>query len=416
VAPPTDFEIIQQLLVDSVSNIDFISDDSLYSFILHGKILARPPACVNGIEVSSFCMKITFVKNEKMPYEYTTIKNQRIEKKTIHRKEIDKEVVVQRKLYDSFISAPFVPRVIAASIFMNDEFIDMFTSLLDTEKSDVVFDRNASRVVTFILEHLRHTPCDVHIFLMEYIDEKTYATLDECSLRQGGKFDTTICESGYQHMAANLVCAAGVECILYDAHNRNGLFNPTKKKVVLLDFADSYDLSVNDDIKKMKQMFSGMVSRMDSESIGHLCLFFNVKHKDELLAAFHANLRFTDFRRQEAAAIDIRHIHHSLMMVAFIDFMMNNPKSRCRYAMESVYGNVGFSNFSNFIERFNLVLPSSMYDTKLTKVAGFIMDIISPSVRELSALSGCLMMGGRRKKKSKCKRKRKRNRKTRKYY
>ena len=419
VAPPTDFEIIQQLLVDSVSNIDFISDDSLYSFILHGKILARPPACVNGIEVSSFCMKITFVKNEKMPYEYTTIKNQRIEKKTIHRKEIDKEVVVQRKLYDSFISAPFVPRVIAASIFMNDEFIDMFTSLLDTEKSDVVFDRNASRVVTFILDHLRHTPCDVHIFLMEYIDEKTYATLDECSLRQGGKFDTTICNSGYQHMAANLVCAAGVECILYDAHNRNGLFNPTKKKVVLLDFADSYDLSVNDDIKKMKQMFSGMVSRMvsrmDSESIGHLCLFFNVTREDQLLAAFHANLRFTDFRTQEAAAIDIRHIHHSLMMVAFIDFMMNNPKSRCRYAMESVYGNVGFSNFSNFIERFNLVLQTSMYDAELTKVAHFIMDIVNPSGKKES-VSKCLMMGGRRKKKSKCKRKRKRNRKTRKCY
>jgi hypothetical protein len=366
-------------------------------------------------------MKITFVKNEKMPnnysYSYTTIKNQQeIEKKTIHRKALDKEVVVQRKLYDSFISAPFVPRVIAASIFLSDEFIDMFTRLLNTKKRGVVFDINARSVVTFILDHLRRTPCDVHIFLMEYIDEKTYATLDECSLLPGGKFNTTICESGYQHMAANLVCAAGVECILYDAHNRNGLFSRSKKKVMLLDFADSYDLSVNDDIKKMKQMFNDMVLHMDSESIMRLCSFFNVKREDKLLDAFDANLRFTDFRTQEAAAIDIRHIHHSLMMVAFIDFMMNNPKSRCRYAMESVYGNVGFSNFSNFIERFNLVLPSSMYDTKLTKVAGFIMDIISPSVRELSALSGCLMMGGRRKKKSKCKRKRKRNRKTRKYY
>jgi hypothetical protein len=419
VAPPTDFEIIQQLLLRSVSHIDFISDDSLYSFILHGKILARPPACVNGIEVSSFCMKITFMKNEKMPneYKYTTIKNQRIEKKTIHRKAIDKEVVVQRKLYDSFRSAPFVPRVIAASIFMKDEFIDMFTSLLDTKTSGVVFDRNASIVVTFILEHLRHTPCDVHIFLMEYIDEKTYATLDECSLRPGGKFDTTICESGYQHMAANLVCAAGVECILYDAHNRNGLFNRSKKKVMLLDFADSYDLSVNDDIKKMKQMFSDMVLHNDSESIGHLCSFFNVEDQGELLDAFDANLRFTDFRTQEAAAIDIRDIHHSLIMVAFIDFMMNNPKSRCRYAMESVYGNVGFSNFSNFIKSFNLVLQTSMYDTKLTKVAGFIMDIVNPSGKKES-VSKCLMMGGRRKKKSKCKRKRNRKckRKTRKCY
>ena len=111
------------------------------------------------------------------------------------------------------------------------------------------------------------------------------------------------------------------------------------------------------------------------------------------------------------------------MMVAFIDFMMNNPKSRCRYAMESVYGNVGFSNFSNFIETFNLVLPASVnvYDTKLTKVAGFIMDIINPRrVKEESEGTKCLMQGGRRKKKSKCKRKCKRkhnrNRKTRKYY
>ena len=426
VAPPTDFEIIQQLLLYSVSDIDFISDDSLYSFILHGKILA--PACVNGIEVSSFCMKITFVKNEKMPnnysYSYTTIKNQQeIEKKTIHRKALDKEVVVQRKLYDSFISAPFVPRVIAASIFLSDEFIDMFTRLLNTKKRGVVFDINARSVVTFILDHLQHTPCDVHIFLMEYIDEKTYATLDECSLLPGGKFNTTICESGYQHMAANLVCAAGVECILYDAHNRNGLFSRSKKKVMLLDFADSYDLSVNDDIKKMKQMFSDMVSRMvshmDSKSITRLCSFFNVEDQGELLAAFDANLRFTDFRTQEAATIDILDIHHSLMMVAFIDFMMNNPKARCRYAMESVYGNVGFSNFSNFIERFNLVLPPSVsvYDKNLTKVAGFIMDIVNPRrVKEESEGHKCLMQGGRRKKKSKCKRKCKRNRKTRKYY
>ena len=106
------------------------------------------------------------------------------------------------------------------------------------------------------------------------------------------------------------------------------------------------------------------------------------------------------------------------MMVAFIDFMMNNPKARCRYAMESVYGNVGFSNFSNFIERFNLVLPASVsvYDTKLTKVARFIMDIVNPRVKKESEGNKCLMQGGRCKKKSKCKRKRKRNRKTRKYY
>jgi hypothetical protein len=250
---------------------------------------------------------------------------------------------------------------------------------------------------------------------MEYIDEKTYATLDKCSLRPDGKFDTTICNSGYQHMAANLVCAAGVECILYDAHNRNGLFNPTKKKVVLLDFADSYDLSIDHDIKKMKQMFNSMVSRMDSESVTHLCSFFNVKHKGELLDAFCKNLRFTDFRTQEAAAIDIRDIHHSLIMVAFIDFMMNNPKSRCRYAMESVYGNVGFSNFSNFIKSFNLVLQTSMYDAELTKVAHFIMDIVNPSGKKES-VSKCLMMGGRRKKKSKRKCKRKCKRKTRKCY
>lgn len=419
-ADVTDFDIIERQL-KSVSNIDFISDDSVYSFILRAKIFARHPACVKGVDVSSFCMKITFV-NKKPPndYSYTTIKNHKIEKKAIHRKSIDKEVDTQRKLYDSFTSAPFVPRVIAASIFRNNEFIEMFTRLLDTETSGVAFDTNASHVVTFILEQLRRTTSDIHIFLMEYIDEKTYATLDECSFRSDGKFDTTICKIGYQHMAANLVCAAGVECILYDAHNRNGLFNRNKKKVVLLDFTDSYDLSVEHDIEKMIQIFSGMVSRIGSVSITHLCSFFNVEDQGELLDAFVANLRFTDFRTKSVATIDIRDIHHSLIMVAFIDFMMNNPKSRCRYSMESIYGNTGFNNFSNFIETFNPVLSVNKYDTELTKVAHFIMGIVSPPATEKSVKSQCLMMGGRRtkKRKRKCKRKCKckRNRKTRKCY
>ena len=403
--PPSDFEIIRNLL-GSVSTIDFISDDSLYSFILH--VTIRSPVCVSGVEVSSFCMKITFV-NEGRPneYEHTTTKGGDIYKKTIDKKAIDKEVDIQRELYDSF-SSPFVPRVFAASIFLKDEFIQLFDSLLQLA---VVFDKNARQHVSSIIKHVNEHPTwDVHIFLMEYMD-KSYDTLYNRSFESipdRSPFTPTKNQNEYQHMAANLVCVASVGFILYDAHNKNGLCDTRQQKVVLLDFGDAFDVRDQGDKEKLKNIFIKFVNEY-KYSIPYLCKFFNVPYQHDqhdqslLLKAFVDNLTFTDFRTKVPNITDI---HHTLMMVAFVDFMIHFTIGvwliRCRYVMESIYKRDGFVDFLTFLTTFTPVLSSRVYNTELTKVAGFITGITgndNPVPRKQP--KSCSIMGGKRKNKSK---------------
>ena len=408
--PSPDFETINNLL-GSASTIDFISDDSLYSFILHVKI--RTPVCVSGVEVSSFCMKITFVNEGRLPvYEYNTMDDDPIEKTPINDKAIVKQVTIQSKLYKSFTLAPFVPRVFAASIFSNKDSITLFDSLLHSTRAVPVFDKKSRYVVSSIVDHVKeHPTLRVDVFLMEYMDNQ-YATLDTCSFKRDGGYDTEICKTGYQHMAANLACAAGVGFILYDAHNSNGLFNRKANKVALIDVGDAFDVSDDGDIKKMKDKFDELVSRDKGYLIPNLCNFFSVTDKSKLLQAFGANLTCTDFRTK---ITDMNmNIHHNLMMVAFVDFMMNYPKIRCRYTMESIYGKSGFKDFNTFLTTFTPILSGDAYDKELTDVAGFITGIINPQT--LEPKQQCSLQGGKRKKNSKRKNKSKRNiRKTKKY-
>ena len=418
--PPPDFETINNLL-GSASTINFISDDSLYSFILHVKI--RTPVCVSGVEVSSFCMKITFVNEGRLPvYKYNTMDDVPIEKTPINDEAIVKQFTIQSKLYKSFTLAPFVPRVFAASIFSNKDSITLFDSLLDSRRAVPVFDKKSHYVVSSIVDHVKkHPTLRVDVFLMEYMDNQ-YATLDTCSFKRDGGYDTEICKTGYQHMAANLACAAGVGFILYDAHNSNGLFNRKANKVVLIDVGDAFDVSDDGDIKKMKDKFNELVSGDKGDLIPHLCKFFSVTVnskpfsvtvKSELLQAFVANLTCTDFRTK----ITHMNIHHNLMMVAFVDFMMNYPKIRCRYTMESIYGKSGFTNFNTFLTTFTPILSGDAYHKELTDVAGFITGIINPQPpKKKEHPYPCVISGGKRKKNSKRKNKSKRNiRKTKKY-
>jgi hypothetical protein len=396
-------EIITRLLY-LASTIKFISDDSVYSFILQGKLDAT--YCVNGVEVSSFCIKITFVNNNReVQNEYKhigTIHSNDIYKKAINVSEIGKESIIQRELYDSF-RAPFVPRVFASSTFKSKDFTKLFEGLLSRKDKDKVFDANAMQLVTSILtEHVNENPMwDVNIFLMEYMDTP-YATLDRCSSKQGGGYDPANCQIGYQHMAANLACAAGVGIVLYDAHNNNGLFNSEENKVVLLDVGDAFNVNNVSDIDKMKEIFEKMIAPVNNELIPNLCTFFGVTKKSALVTAFVGNLKFTDFRKEGS----ISDIHHSLMMVAFVDFMIHangeykppGIRCRCRYTMESIYGNSSFKDFNTFLTKFRPTLTTGDYNNKLSAVARFITGIItSPGTIK----TRCAIQGGKRKNKSK---------------
>ena len=421
---PPDSEIITQLL-SSVSRINFISDDSRYSFILQGNIPKGSPAvCVDGVNVLTFCVKITFVSDEQNPesYEYYNHTRRLIYKNTMSVNEIKKEAAVQRKLYDSF-TAPFVPRVFGDGIFSNTYFTNLFDNLLKEPSIVIPKGSETFTVVSSIVELAKsHPKWGVNIFAMEYID-KPYATLYDRSFVSSTfgspEFKPMHINVGYQRMAANLACVAGVGVILYDSHNKNGLINREKTKVVLLDVCDSFDVTKNIDITKMKDIFVAMVSG-NKILIPDLCAFFGVEKSSELVHAFVTNLAFTDFRSEE---INIRDIHHSLMMVAFVDFMVHyqlsihTPGIRCRYAMESIYGENSFKTVDNvgtFLKTFTPNLTSHAYDAGLTAVAEFVRDIITPSPPPEPQPSSCAIQGGKRKNKNKSNRKNKSTRNNRK--
>ena len=412
-----DSEIILNLL-SLVSKINLISDNSRYSFILQGNIPKSPAVCIDGVNVSTFCMKITFVSDKQIPESYEYIHAHKlIYKNTISVNEIKKEAAIQRKLYDSF-TAPFVPRVFGDGIFSNTDFTNLFDKLLKEPSIIIPKGSETFTVVSSIVELAKSNPTwYVNIFAMEYIG-KPYATLSDRSFASSTfgspVFKPTHINVGYQRMAASLACVAGVGVILYDSHNNNGLINREKTKVVLLDVCDAFDVTKNSDMTKMKDIFVAMISGGNEHLISGLCAFFGVEKQSELKDKFVTNLAFTDFRK--SAEINIRDIHHSLMMVAFVDFMVHTQRSmhisgiRCRYVMESVYGENSFKTVDNvgtFLTTFTPNLTSHAYDEGLTAVARFIKDIITPSTSSAPPDSQCAIQGGKRKNKNKSKRKNK---------
>jgi len=392
-----------------VSKINLISDNSRYSFILQGTIPKSPAVCIDGVNVSTFCMKITFVSDKQIPESYEYIHAHKpIYKNTISVNEIKKEAAIQRKLYDSF-TAPFVPRVFGDGIFSNTHFTNLFDNLLKEPSIVIPNGSETFTVVSSIVELAKRNPTwDVNIFAMEYIG-KPYATLFDRSFESSTfgspVFKPTHINVGYQRMAASLACVAGVGVILYDSHNNNGLINQEKTKVVLLDVCDAFDVTKNSDMTKMKDIFMAMISGGNELLISGLCAFFGVEKQSELKDKFVTNLAFTDFRK--SAKINIRDIHHSLMMVAFVDFMvhtqrsMHTPGIRCRYVFKTV------NNVGTFLTTFTPNLTSHAYDEGLTAVARFIKDIITPSTSSAPPASQCAIQGGKRKNKNKSKRKNK---------
>jgi len=403
----------------SASRIEFVQDDSVYSFIFYGTVSA--PFCIDSVKFETFCMKISFVNKTTSVVTFThttTVEDEDVEKRVINEKVLEKEVTNQKKLYDSFVLSPFVPRVFAASVFTNKEFNDIISSLQQKQ----VFSANADKTMMSILRHLHaNKSWNVHIFLMEYMDEK-YKTLDERSFTMSlmgsetKTFDPTNIRTGYLHMAANIACAASsVGLILYDAHNRNGLSDSQGTDVRLIDVGDAFDLHNDDDTSKLQRMFNTMLSKISENSkelLPSLCSFFDVDEPSKLPERFYDNLRFSDFRTQ--VDVSIQDIHRTLIMIAFIDFMMNTPdrdsyssrhsNCRCRYTMEIIYGKNSFINFNSFIinTKCRPRLSVDDFNQNLNIVKQIIMGIIKPESKKLiKRRSTCSILGGKHKKKYK---------------
>lgn len=421
-ASPVRIPVIEQLLGTDTA-LEVISDNSTYSFVFYG--VKSTPGCftLNGMTFNQFCMKISLVGPVTAVYKYISVMTNKEDiKKYSTRDLIDKEVGIQRRLDAIRVKGgrPIVPYVIHDCYLSSSEFKNL-GCWKQSQQQDKVMRVVGS--INYQLTQQHHDDRPVHIFFMEYIDTRIYKTLAvripewARSIRNIVMRDDRK-KKAYQRMAANLAIMSGCKVISYDAQENNALVDINADDLRSIDFGNAFDLK--QDITKLIEIFQLMLRTIYQQKLGstqpnvtlqQLCDFFGVTYNSSDILKTATNL-VNQFKSEFDFAdvlVPIKNtpenIHHNLIMTAFIDFMMYGfgieefmiERCTCRFAMESVYGERSFEQFSNFLTNFR---PRSINDThreELGIIQGIIQGIITPPPAERTPGRGgisCALMGG----------------------
>jgi len=403
---------LHETLLDptTTTEIGFILYESSYSFVLYGKRARDACITINGISFTQFCMKITIVGPQKIDYEYTTVNRETISKFISTEEAIRKEVLLQIILDNEFRKnnkRPIVPYVIHECFLSSEEFSRLFSkgrfgTLLD----------NVRYIIRSIQDNLQDRSRRVHIFFMEYMDNTKYKTLEQRISEWDARWTPQIVRTdykkkAYQRMAANLACAAGCKVIPYDTYEPNVMLDAQANDVRLIDLGNTFDLQ--NDQTAIVGLFDEMLQKAGGggDSLGsfptldQLNAFFGVTSSDALSKAFKTCLTsFIDLRTE--TNLTVKNIHRNLIMLAFIDFMINRfglldmmaiSYCKSRFAMESVYGEGSFATFNGFLDNIN---PNDIqgYQQQLEVIQSIIQGIINTPPAQQTKASMCAMMGG----------------------
>jgi hypothetical protein len=405
---------LHETLLDptTTTELGFISYNSSYSFVLYGKRARDACIEVNGISFTQFCMKITIVGTQKQVYEYlpfAAASRQTISKFISTEEAIEKEVRLQTVLDNEFRKKnkrPIVPYVIDECLLSSEEFSRLFSE----ERFGSLRD-NVRFIINSIQENLQVPSRRVHIFFMEYMDNTKYKTLaqriSEWDARWVSQMVTTdYKKKAYQRMAANLACAAGCNVIPYDTYEPNVMLDYYADDVRLIDMGNTFDL--HSDQPAIVGLFDEMLKKTTGgDSLGsfptldQLNVFFGVTSSDALSEAFKTCLTsFIDLRTE--TNLTVENIHRNLIMLTFIDFMINRfglldmraiSYCKSRFAMESVYGEGSFATFDGFLNIFN-PYDIQKYQQQLEVIQSIIQGIINTPPAQQTKASMCAMMGG----------------------
>ena len=424
-----------KLVCDS-STFSFIFELTLkdkYSFIdpFRGQSGAR-----TGRDVSKYCAKISFVSKTQKKYVFGNI-----EKSTTLPSDATKEAYTQKRLFDTFACASFVPAVIAHSILTIQAFEEIFGTLLsgsDTFKS-----------FKWIKTWIESDPeIGVNVILMEMVDYKRTKPGDPIIHDDTTKFRmmnydvaSMRIEIASMRIASGLAISAGKGDVHYDCHKGNGMATLDGSQVYILDWGGTYYLKNEEDRTELIDLFielcdGGKVTRDEEEKrsmllqqaksshkpitekdilrtrfpcLEDICKFFNFdptgmttddvgiskeekqkQVKEILKVEFTKRINFVDFT---TTPIDIEKLHCTLMMIAFIDFMVHivnytMPVCQCRHIMTVVYaavvpvqirGESGifrvFDDFRTFLNIFNIA-NAPRDETRLNQIADFIRETV----------------------------------------
>jgi len=403
----------------TTTELGFISDNSSYSFVLYGKRARDVCITINAVSFTQFCMKITIVGPTKTTYEYTTVNKKGISKYISTEEAIRKEVRLQTLLDDNFRKnnkRPIVPYVIHECLLSSKQFSQLFSNA----RFGTLLD-NVRYIIQAIQDNLNEQSRKVHMFFMEYMDNTKYKTLEQRISEWDARWVSQMVtpdykKKAYQRMAANLACAAGCKVIPYDTYEPNVMLDAQANDVRLIDLGNTFDLQ-NDQTaivglfdKMLKKFTTGGDSIGSFPTLDQLNAFFGVRSVDDLSKSFKTYLRsFIDLRTE--SNLTVQNIHRNLIILAFIDFMINRfglldmraiSYCKCRYAMESVYGEGSFATFNEFLTNFNpnpnpnnnINNNIQRYQEQLEAIKGIIQGIIDPPPTQQTKASMCAMMGG----------------------
>lgn len=403
---------LHETLLDpmTTTEIGFISDTSSYSFVLYGQITTQD-ACieVNGISFRQFCMKITIKGPRKQVYDYKPFAASTISKFISTEKAIKKEVLLQTELDNKFRKSgkrPIVPYVIHDCFLSSDEFRQLFVEGRAETLSDNV--RHIIEAIQKIL--LQERSCRVHIFFMEYMDNRIYQTLAQRITGTGiSKWQSSDLrlKKAYHRMAAILACVTGLNIFPYDASEPNVMLDNKADDVRLIDLGNTFDFYNKEDGDEIVTLYYGYVKSVKPEVFpkDKLENFFIGEDKSKKTIA-DSTVDLLEIRPNELTVEDI---HKNLMTLAFVDFVKNGmimnelkpdesqvmATSYCksRFAMESVYG-VSFAKFELFLNSFTLS-QTDLEETYplLNNVKAFIIEIMN-NMPIPTQKRNCVILGG----------------------
>ena len=409
-----------EILISNVSQVKVVCDTSAHSFIFeltfppdsalklfdtYGLPLAESADTLAkftdgtpelGTPVSNFCAKISFVDDvysSKRMYKH-------VKKVTVSSAKANKEAYTQRMLFEEFAclstTAPFVPDVIAHAILTRPQFQAMFGRILSSTASNEIY--------KWIMDWCaREKTLMVDVILMEMMDFER--TAPASGVVRSKQFQTihSLSDAAYNQaaiiMSAEIAAVSGKGIKPYDFHANNGLaaLASTGLQVYLIDWGGLFLTNYQPDLDKVLEAFNMVCIHARSASatfmglsLKDLCHFFEIEPSehdpyetiDKLKEKFKTDLTTTtrDFACVEPTA---QNVHHELMMVAFVDFMVNrlyfnHPSCQCGCVLKVVYPTTQsrpFDDFKLFLQTFQVDSPPTT-GTNLNMVVVSIQNIV----------------------------------------
>ena len=335
-----------------------------------------------------------------------------------------REVYMQRALHASLsLHGTFVPEIFAHRV-LNDihEYNDLMNRLMGPPPSWVwvwasAKHQDAMRVIEMMRQEMRQeTP--ISVIAMELLSPP-FVALNSIAASHEAFF------KGSLHAASIMVeCAVMEYAFSYDYHLKNIMTLKNGSSAKIIDLECMMMVNLTEDEIALETAFETFVRSL------------NLHHQYKLFAIFEIGLANGAIKTSDldqlkktflqntlsCLANDTLTIHRTLMMIAFVDYIMNYSlyfrynHLQCKSIMIQIYGDAGFSNHDEFLSTWTLSLPENRHDIvqKLEIVKAHIDQMRHPQIRpHVSVRSqpydtaksrsakpmsgGCAMMGGVRK-------------------